>query len=93
MSIEYRKSVDIKHSVDVVVAGGGPAGVSAAFSAAMCGKNVLIIEQSGTFGGSSMLCNVPELMNFDDGESLLLSKKICRELRSAWNNYWTSQEG
>ena len=44
MSIEYRKSVDIKHSVDVVVAGGGPAGVSAAFSAAMCGKNVLIID-------------------------------------------------
>jgi DNA-binding LytR/AlgR family response regulator len=50
--------------------------------------------------GASMAVNLDhvnavamETVNFDDGESLLLSKKICRELRSAWNIYWTSQEG
>ena len=50
--------------------------------------------------GASMAVNLDhvsavamETVNFDYGESLLLSKKICRELRSAWNNYWTSQEG
>lgn len=31
----------------------------------------MILEQSGTFGGSSMLAGVPELMNFDDGENFI----------------------
>ena len=71
MIIEYRKNLEVKYCADVLVAGGGPAGVAAAVSAARCGKNVIIIESSGTFGGSSMLCNVPELMNFDDGEKFI----------------------
>ena len=71
MIIEYRKNLEVKYCADILVAGGGPAGVAAAVSAARCGKNVIIIESSGTFGGSSMLCNVPELMNFDDGEKFI----------------------
>lgn len=71
MSVEYKKTLEIKYNADVVVAGGGPAGVAAAVLAARCGKKVVIIETTGTFGGSSMLCNVPELMNFDDGEKFI----------------------
>jgi len=71
MPVEYKKILDVKYSADIIVVGGGPAGVSAAVSAARCGKEVIIIESSGTFGGSSMLCNVPELMNFDDGEKFI----------------------
>lgn len=71
MAVEYKKTLDVRYTADIVVAGGGPAGVAAAVTAARCGKNVIIIEQSGTFGGSSMLCNVPELMNFDDGEKFI----------------------
>lgn len=30
---------------------------------------------------------------FMNNERLFLNKKICRELRAAWNNYWITQEG
>jgi DNA-binding LytR/AlgR family response regulator len=29
---------------------------------------------------------------FDSGERMFLNKRICRELRAAWNNYWIMQE-
>ena len=29
---------------------------------------------------------------FDSGERMFLNKKICRELRAVWNNYWIMQE-
>lgn len=70
-TISYQREIPVKYSVDILVAGGGPAGVAAAVSAARCGKKVMIMEQSGTFGGSSMLAGVPELMNFDDGENFI----------------------
>lgn len=69
--ILYTREVEVKYSADVVVAGGGPAGVAAAVTAAGLGAKVCIIEQSGTFGGSSTLAGVPELMNFDDGEKFI----------------------
>ncbi len=70
-SVAYQRELPIKYSVDILVAGGGPAGVAAAVKAARLEKKVLIVEQSGTFGGSSMLAGVPELMNFDDGKNFL----------------------
>lgn len=30
---------------------------------------------------------------FKDNERVFLNKKICRELRGAWNNYWINKEG
>lgn len=65
--ISVSKEYEIKYITDIVVAGGGPSGVAATTTAARLGKNVIIIEQSGTFGGASMLSGVPELVNFDDG--------------------------
>jgi len=38
-------------SVDVIVCGGGPAGISAAVAAARTGSTVLLIEQNGYLGG------------------------------------------
>ncbi len=48
---EPQKNIPISHSVDVLVAGGGPAGFSAAISAARQGVSVLLIEQTGQIGG------------------------------------------
>lgn len=49
--------------------------------------------------GASMAINLThvalvsaENVTFDDSTGLFLSKKICRELRMAWNIYWTSGE-
>lgn len=84
MKISLTMELEVKYYADIVVAGGGPSGVAAAVTAARLGKNVLIIEQSGTFGGSSMLSGVPELVNFDDGIELV-SKGFGEEIFSALN--------
>ena len=71
MKLNYRKTLDVRYSVDVFVAGGGPAGVAAAVMAAEAGAKVLIVEQSGSFGGVGTVGMVPEIMNFDDGKNFL----------------------
>ncbi len=75
MQLTCTRTLEVRYKTDVLVAGGGPAGIA---SAVMCarvqrrlGGSVLLLEQSGTFGGSSTLAGVPELMNFDDGRAFL----------------------
>ncbi|MCD8069250.1 MAG: FAD-dependent oxidoreductase, partial [Lachnospiraceae bacterium] len=41
----------MRQKYDVVIAGGGMSGVSAAVSAARSGSSVLLVEQSGMLGG------------------------------------------
>ncbi len=50
---EPSRQIPVKYEVDVVVAGSGPAGFSAALSAARSGAKTLIIEQFGDIGGVS----------------------------------------
>lgn len=49
MSVHRQSILDSEY--DVVVAGGGPAGVAAAFSAARMGADVLLVEQFNCLGG------------------------------------------
>ncbi|MBR5460686.1 MAG: FAD-dependent oxidoreductase [Clostridia bacterium] len=79
MEIAYNKSLKLFDSADIIVAGGGPSGVAASVSAARLGKKVILLEQSGTLGGASILSMVAELMNFDDGENFV-SNGIGREV-------------
>jgi len=79
MSLEYTKKIEILRRADVIVSGGGPAGVAAAVSAARLGQKTVLLEQSGSLGGSSALAMVPELMNFDDGAHFI-SGGIGREI-------------
>ncbi len=69
--ITYSKALEERITVDVFVAGGGPAGVAAAIAAAKQGKKVFIAEAGGCFGGSSTQNMVPEFMNFGDGEHFM----------------------
>jgi len=48
---EKERSIPIVRNADVVVAGGGPAGVAAAISAARNGAKTLLIERNGWLGG------------------------------------------
>ena len=52
MRLNYSKELEIKYDVDVLVVGGGPAGVAAAVSAADEGASVFLAEEYGAFGGS-----------------------------------------
>ena len=54
----------IQKKYDVIVAGGGTAGFSAAIAAARNGAKTLVIEQNGYLGGTSTM-GVPFLAVFD----------------------------
>ncbi len=47
----YRRDLPVSGEWDLVVAGGGPAGVTAALSAARLGLSVCLLEQTGALGG------------------------------------------
>lgn len=90
----YQKELKQKYEADVFVAGGGPAGVSAAIAAARNGKSVFLAESQGSFGGVAAAGLVPAFAPFDDGVNVLASG-IGYELRKQvskdvpLNAYWT----
>lgn len=93
MELAYKRVLEVKYESDVIVVGGGPAGVAAAVMCARQGASVLLLEQTGSLGGSSMQAMVPELMNFDDGEHFLcggIGKEIFDELfeQCRYNREW-----
>lgn len=53
--ITYTKSIPVKKAYDVIVCGGGVAGVAAAVSAAQNGMSVLLLEKSNILGGLGTL--------------------------------------
>ncbi len=50
--IENRREVPIVNEADVIVCGGGPAGVAASISSARCGAKTILIELHGCLGGT-----------------------------------------
>jgi len=46
------KQIDVRKKVDILVVGGGPAGVGAATAAARSGKKVMLLEKRGFLGGN-----------------------------------------
>ena len=49
--LQKEQHIPILDSVDVLVVGGGPAGVAAAVGAACCGMNTMLVERHGFLGG------------------------------------------
>ncbi len=71
MKILFQQEIPVKYDVDVMVAGGGPAGTAAAISAARCGASVYLAEKSQCFGGMATIAKVPAFMRFSDGAHFL----------------------
>ena len=61
-------------SADVIVVGGGPAGMCAAIAAAREGVSVLLVEQSGSCGGMATKGMVGPFMTCYDskGENMII---------------------
>jgi hypothetical protein len=60
------ESIPVSYDVDVVVIGGGPAGIASAISAASNGARTLLIEQRGFLGGMGTVALIPAFCPFTD---------------------------
>ena len=90
----YVKELKNKYDVDIIVVGGGPAGIAASVAASRMGKSVLLVESSGSFGGMGTIGLVPLMAPFDDGVNVVASG-IGYEIRkniskhTPLDSYWT----
>ncbi len=76
--------VPLKGNFDVVVVGGGPAGVSAAVAAAKTGVNVALIERYGYLGGQATGGLVIVLCGLTDGKKQII-KGNCQKMINEMN--------
>ena len=65
--VEYLRSLPVKIETDVMVCGGGSAGVAAAVAARAAGARVFLAEGFTCFGGMGTAARVPVFMQFGDG--------------------------
>ncbi len=70
-TVPFNQQVPVRHEVDVLVVGGGPAGVAAAVAAARQGCSVYLAEAQNCFGGMGTAGLVPAFMQFSDGVRFL----------------------
>jgi hypothetical protein len=73
------REIDVIAEAEVVVCGGGPAGIAAAVAAARIGRSVILIEQVGCLGGLGTAGMVPVFCPATDGERILAAG-ICQEV-------------
>ena len=65
--VSFQRDLPVRHSVDVFVAGGGPAGVAAAVHARQQGASVFLAEAHSCLGGMGTAGRIPVFMTFGDG--------------------------
>ena len=76
------RELPVHDGYDVIVAGGGPAGIAASVSAAREGARTLLIEATGALGGMSTMGLVPAWCPFSDREKIIyrgLAERIFEE--------------
>ena len=78
---EPERKTPIGFEADVVVVGGGPAGVGAALAAARNGAKTILIEQFGYLGGAATNCLVTVFEGVDFAIYGGVFKEICKRLK------------
>ena len=77
--VEPLRTLPLQEDADLIVAGGGPAGVSAAITAARMGKRVRLFEAHGSLGGLWTVGMISCVNDFGRGD---LTKEITRRLEA-----------
>ncbi|NLC44608.1 MAG: FAD-dependent oxidoreductase [Clostridiales bacterium] len=70
-NVMFQREIEVRHDVDILVVGGGPAGIAAAVVAARQGAKVFLAEGSSCLGGMGTIGLVPAFMQFTDGKNFL----------------------
>ncbi|HPP12354.1 MAG TPA: FAD-dependent oxidoreductase, partial [bacterium] len=65
--LEPGRKIPVREKVDVLVAGGGPAGIAAAISAARLGVRTMLVERYGYLGGMITGSHVVWVLGVGDG--------------------------
>ena len=78
--IEQRRQIPISAETDVLVVGGGIAGVSAALAAARCGKRTMLLEREYALGGMATLGLITIYLPLCDGMGHQVVFGIAEEL-------------
>ena len=81
--IHVTEDIPVRGEYDVIVAGGGVAGVSAALSSSRMGKRVLLIEKSLTLGGLATLGLINFFVPMDNGRGRQIVFGMAEELLRA----------
>jgi len=84
---EQAREIPVAGEADVVVIGGGLAGVSAALAAARCGAKVILLEKSVILGGLATLGHVCIYLPLDDGAGHKIYGGLAEELLHACIRY------
>jgi len=86
--ITETNQIPVAGEYDVIVAGGGPAGVGAAFASASKGAKTLLVEQMNFLGGMWTGGLVNPMFDYKNKNGLL--KGIVDELKSQnlWGGFW-----
>jgi len=87
--ITFQRSIPLRHSVDVFVAGGGPSGIAAAVAAARQGQRVFLAERLNCLGGAGTAGLLPVFMQFTDGVNFLaagIGQEVQTRLTQAGGN-------
>lgn len=77
---EPARSTPVTHHADVLVVGGGSAGVAAAVAAAREGAEVLLAERYGYLGGLATGGLIVLLLTLDDGRGRQAVAGLCQEV-------------
>src|SRR5687767_11579478 len=77
---ERPRSTPIKAETDVLVVGGGSAGVAAAVAAARNGADVILVERFGYLGGLATGGLIILLLTLDDGRGQQVIGGLCQEV-------------
>ena len=77
---ELPRSTPVKAETEVLVIGGGSAGVSAAVAAARNGADVILVERLGYLGGLATGGLIILLLTLDDGRGRQVIGGLCQEV-------------
>jgi hypothetical protein len=79
---EPAREIDVCREADVVVVGGGPAGVGAAIAAARSGAKTILVERYGHLGGMATGGLVILIPHLSDGSKKQQIAGVCQEMIS-----------